>query len=76
MEFFVILGGYEKGFYGNRNENGSCTLPVGSTQGRNSNADPSLSKSDWILTRFSLILLLGVKTQEGSTNFIEDCFRL
>ena len=48
------------------NENGSCTLPIGSTQDKNSQVDPSLSKSDWILARYSLIFLLGVKTHEGN----------
>ena len=47
------------------NENRSCTLPFGSTEDRNSNADPSLHKSDWILTRSSLILLLGVKKEDN-----------
>ena len=47
-------------------QNRSCTLLVGSTQDRNSYADPNLSKTDWILARSSLIFLLGVKTQEGN----------
>ena len=47
------------------NKNLSCILPVGSTQDRNSNADPSTRKLDWILARSSLILILGVKSQEG-----------
>ena len=47
------------------NKNWASTLPIGSRQDRNGLADPILWTSDWILTRSSLELLLGVKTQEG-----------
>ena len=50
------------------NQNRSWILPVGSTQDRNNNADPSLHKSDWIWARSSLILLLGVKTFKSNNS--------
>ena len=40
------------------------------------NAYSSLRKYDWILARYSLILLLGVKTQEGNKKSYFDSMRI